>query len=95
MNSTMVAALRRAAVDADVTLIAPDAVGDFTPGRARLSAGLRHGGAMPAPLAFRTSAGWRALFAARGLRLLAERPIAPWWERLIHHPVLYVLERAG
>jgi SAM-dependent methyltransferase len=56
---------------------------------------LRHGGRMPAPRAFRTPDGWRALFAARGLRVTATRWLGPWWERLIHHPLLYVLDTSG
>jgi SAM-dependent methyltransferase len=59
----------------------------------RLNA-LRHGGAMAVPRGFRTSAGWQALFAARGLRLVTARRLGAWWERLVHHPVLYVLEPA-
>jgi SAM-dependent methyltransferase len=55
---------------------------------------LRHDGAMPAPLAFRTPDEWRALFASRALRVLATRWLGPWWERLVHHPLLFVLERA-
>jgi SAM-dependent methyltransferase len=52
----------------------------------------RHGGAMNAPRGFRTPDGWRALFAARGLRLVAMRWLGPWWERLVHHPALFVLD---
>ena len=52
----------------------------------------RHGGLMNAPLAFRTPDTWRALFAARGLRLVALHWLGPWWERLVHHPALFVLD---
>jgi len=52
----------------------------------------RHGGAMNVPLSFRTAEGWRALFAARGLRLVQTRCIGAWWERLVHHPVLFVVD---
>jgi SAM-dependent methyltransferase len=55
----------------------------------------RHGGAMNVPLAFRTSDGWRALFAERGLRLVATRRLGSWWERLVHHPVLFALDGAS
>jgi SAM-dependent methyltransferase len=52
----------------------------------------RHGGAMNTPLTFRTSDEWRALFATRGLRLVRTDWLGSWWERLVHHPVLFVLE---
>ena len=55
---------------------------------------LRHAGRMPAPLAFRTDAEWQALFVSRGLRLVAARWLGSRWERLIHHPRLYVLDVA-
>ncbi|MGH7335513.1 MAG: class I SAM-dependent methyltransferase [Candidatus Rokuibacteriota bacterium] len=55
----------------------------------------RHGGAMNVPLAFRTCDAWAALLAARGLRLLRTDWLGPWWERLIHHPVLFVLDVAS
>lgn len=53
---------------------------------------LRHAGRMPAPLAFRTNAEWQALFASRRLRLVTARWLGSRWERLIHHPRLYVLD---
>jgi SAM-dependent methyltransferase len=53
----------------------------------------RHGGAMPVPRAFRPPAGWEALFASRGLRVCERRWLGAWWERLVHHPLLFVLER--
>jgi SAM-dependent methyltransferase len=55
---------------------------------------LRHGGRMTVPLAFRRGAEWEALFASRGLRLLAARWLGSRWERLLHHPRLYVLDAA-
>jgi SAM-dependent methyltransferase len=53
---------------------------------------LRHGGRMPAPLGFRRAEQWGALFASRALH-----PVATLWlggrlERLIHHPVAFVLD---
>jgi len=53
----------------------------------------RHGGTMNVPLRFRTPEAWRALFASRGLRVAATRWLGPWWERLVHHPLLFVLDR--
>jgi hypothetical protein len=50
---------------------------------------------MPVPLAFRPPAGWEALFASRGLRVCERRWLGAWWERLVHHPLLFVLERAA
>ncbi len=55
--------------------------------------GLRHEGQMNAPLAFRRPEEWSALFASRGLRALETRWIGPWWERLVHHPLLFVLDK--
>jgi SAM-dependent methyltransferase len=52
----------------------------------------RHGGAMNVPLAFRAAAEWCALFAARNLRLVHTCCIGSWWERLVHHPVLFALD---
>ena len=54
----------------------------------------RHAGRMPAPLAFRTDAEWKALFASRHLRPVAARWLGSHLERLIHHPRLYVLDVA-
>jgi SAM-dependent methyltransferase len=53
----------------------------------------RHRGVMPIPLAFRPPAAWEALFASRGLRVCGRRWLGAWWERLVHHPLLFVLER--
>ena len=54
---------------------------------------LRHDGQMLAPLAFRTPDGWEALFASRRLRTVATRWLGSRWERLLHHPHLWALER--
>ena len=53
---------------------------------------LRHDGRMPAPLAFRRAEEWRTLFESRGLRVVATAWLGGRLERLIHHPVLYVLD---
>jgi SAM-dependent methyltransferase len=53
---------------------------------------LRHGARMATPLAFRPSPEWEALFAARRLRLVTTRWLGSRWERLIHHPCLYILD---
>jgi len=53
----------------------------------------RHGGRMTAAPAFGRPEHWEALFGARGLRTVETRWLGPWWERTVHHPLLYVLER--
>ena len=53
---------------------------------------LRHGGRMPAPLGFRRVEEWRALFDSRGLRLVNTYRLGGCLERLIHHPVGFVLD---
>jgi SAM-dependent methyltransferase len=53
---------------------------------------LRHAARMATPLAFRPSAEWEALFASRRLRLITARWLGSRWERLIHHPRLYILD---
>lgn len=55
----------------------------------------RHGGRMVTALAFGSPERWRALFAAHGLTTVETRWLGPWWERVVHHPLLYVLERRG
>ena len=55
--------------------------------------GYRHGGQMNIPLAFLPPEGWRAMFASRGLTPVATRWLGPWWERLVHHPLLFVLKK--
>lgn len=54
----------------------------------------RHDGAMRTALGFRPPEEWCALFAARGLRLVEARWVGRWWERLVHHPLLFVLDKA-
>jgi len=55
----------------------------------------RHGGRMAPARHFKPAGSWKALFASRGLRLAAESWIGPWWERLVHHPVLLVADKTG
>ena len=56
----------------------------------------RHGGGMNVPLAFRTPDGWRRVCSRRaGLRVIETRWLGSWWERLVHHPALFVLEMPG
>lgn len=53
----------------------------------------RHGGRMTAAPAFGRPEHWDAFFAARGLATVETRWVGPWWERIVHHPLLYILER--
>lgn len=53
---------------------------------------LRHDGGMPVPRGFRTPEAWRRLFEARGLRIAETRWLGTWWERLVHHPLLFILD---
>jgi len=34
---------------------------------------------------------WLDLFESRGLRIIETTWLGPWWERLVHHPLLFVL----
>ncbi|MGH7319196.1 MAG: class I SAM-dependent methyltransferase [Candidatus Rokuibacteriota bacterium] len=55
----------------------------------------RHGGGMNTPGAFRTREAWRRLFESRGLKTIETRWLGSWWEHLVHHPVLFVLDVQG
>ncbi|HEV8438981.1 MAG TPA: class I SAM-dependent methyltransferase [Methylomirabilota bacterium] len=55
--------------------------------------GYRHGGAMNVPRAFRRPEDWRSLFESRGLRLTALEWLGSRVERLIHHPLLFVMDK--
>jgi SAM-dependent methyltransferase len=51
----------------------------------------RHGGGMPPAASFHPAPEWEALFDSRGLRRLATRWLGSPLERLVHHPLLWVL----
>ena len=53
----------------------------------------RHGGVMNVPLAFRRPEEWRALFESRGLHIIALRWLGSRFERLVHHPLLFVMDK--
>lgn len=53
----------------------------------------RHGGRMNVPLGFRSPEAWASLFVSRGLRIAATQWPGSRWERLVHHPLLFVLDR--
>ncbi len=53
----------------------------------------RHGGMMSVPRAFRRPEEWRALFESHGLRLIALEWLGGRFERLVHHPLLFVMDK--
>jgi SAM-dependent methyltransferase len=53
----------------------------------------RHGGEMLVPLAFKRAEEWQQLFDARPVRTLDRRWLGSRWERLVHQPLLFVLEK--
>jgi ubiquinone/menaquinone biosynthesis C-methylase UbiE len=55
----------------------------------------RHQGQMPMSLAFRRPQEWQQLFENRALQMADIRWLGSRWERLVHHPVLYVLDKAA
>lgn len=55
--------------------------------------GYRHGGRMNVPFAFKRPAEWQELYRSRRLRAVETRWLGSWWERLVHHPLLFVLEK--
>jgi ubiquinone/menaquinone biosynthesis C-methylase UbiE len=55
----------------------------------------RHGGAMHVPLAFKRAEEWRQMFETRSLRIIEQRWLGSWGERLIHQPLMFVLDKVG
>jgi SAM-dependent methyltransferase len=55
----------------------------------------RHNGDMHVLLAFKGPQEWQQLFDMRHLRTVERRWLGSWWERLVHRPLLFVLEKAA
>jgi SAM-dependent methyltransferase len=55
----------------------------------------RHNGAMHVPLAFKRPQEWQQLFDMRHLRTVERQWLGSWWERLVHQPLLFVLDKAA
>ena len=55
----------------------------------------RHQGEMHIPLAFKRPQQWQRLFDDRRLRTIDRRWLGSWWERLVHQPLLFVLDKAA
>jgi SAM-dependent methyltransferase len=53
----------------------------------------RHGGEMHLPLAFKRAEEWQQLFDARPVRIIDRLWLGSRWERLVHQPLLFVLEK--
>ncbi len=53
----------------------------------------RHGGEMHLPFAFKNAEEWQQLFDMRPLQTLDRRWLGSRWERLVHQPLLFVLEK--
>jgi SAM-dependent methyltransferase len=54
----------------------------------------RHNGKMHVLLAFKGPQEWQWLFDKRQLRTVDRRWLGSWWERLVHQPLLFVLDKA-
>jgi ubiquinone/menaquinone biosynthesis C-methylase UbiE len=53
----------------------------------------RHGGRMNVPLAFKSPEEWRSLFESHGLAVVAMEWLGSRIERLVHHPLLFVMDK--
>ena len=53
----------------------------------------RHDGRMNVPLAFRRPEEWNALFESHSLRVVAMEWLGSWVERLVHHPLLFAMDK--
>ena len=53
----------------------------------------RHDGRMNVPLAFRRPEEWQALFESHSLRVVATEWLGSWVERLVHHPLLFAMDK--
>ena len=53
----------------------------------------RHDGRMPPALHFKGTDEWRTLFERLGLSVTHTRWLGCRWERLVHHPLLFVLDK--
>lgn len=56
---------------------------------------LRHDGRMASALNVRRAEQWRNLFHSRSLTIAHEQWLGSRWERLVHHPLLFVLDVPG
>jgi ubiquinone/menaquinone biosynthesis C-methylase UbiE len=54
----------------------------------------RHRGEMHLPLVFKKVEEWQQVFDARALQTVDRQWLGSWWERLVHQPALFVLEKA-
>jgi hypothetical protein len=54
----------------------------------------RHGGDMHPALGLKRVDEWQRIFAARSLETVDRRWLGSRWERLVHQPALFVLEKS-